>query len=477
MGNSLPPGVLRGMKKVLYIGKDDDIWESLRREARGLDWRRRDAEIVDQGAGRKFQLVIVAPDGEFGEKERAAMAAYRAEGTPFFVISPVETLRFAVQSLQAGAANYLVRSEGKERILAAVQEFLAVHKTYMPPEHQAAPDVEEGMVGKSPRIQDVFKLIGRIAHSHVSVLLRGESGTGKELVARLIHQNSPRRGRPFVVIDCAAIPHDLIENELFGHERGAYSGAEERSEGKFDLGNGGTVFMDEIAEMGLDLQSKILRVIQEGEFYRIGGQRAVRVDVRTIVATQSPLEELVRNHLFREDLYHRLNVITLSLPPLRERKGDIPLLVDHFVRKYCRELQIPEKRISQTLLDAFQEYHWPGNIRELENYVRRGLLMESGDVLTQAFLHHVPAFDGKGVREKNNNFTQLIGEKFILEELDWDQGELYDQMTSKVERVVFSLVLRSTKGNQVMAARILGISRNTLRVRLTELGLAGERFK
>jgi two-component system nitrogen regulation response regulator GlnG len=333
------------------------------------------------------------------------------------------------------------------------------------------------MVGKSQRIQEVFKLIGKIAHSNVSVLLRGESGTGKELVARLIHQNSPRRGEPFVVIDCAAIPHDLMENELFGHERGAYSGAEERSEGKFDFADGGTVFMDEIAELSLDLQSKILRVIQEGEFYRIGGQKAMTVNVRSIVATQSNLEELVKEEQFREDLYHRLNVITLYLPPLRDRKEDIPILVTHFVRKYCPELGIPEKKISKDLLAAFEKYHWPGNVRELENYVMRGLLMERGDFLTAAFLDEFPTFRKEEYPDKGSDFMHLLGDEFIQEELDWKKGALYRQATSKIERMLFDIVLTNTKGNQVTASKILGISRNTLRIRLNELGLIGKRFK
>ena len=465
------------MKKILYIGNADEVWTLMAKELRKFHVSRQETVQASGLEYLSFDLVILAPGGEFSEPMKETMRFFRLRRIPFFIISQIETLRFAVLSIQEGATQYFIRSEGKAKVISAIQRFLAKQKTYEGPVPEEASDAEEVIVGKSPKIQEVFKLIGKIANSNVSVLLRGERGTGKELVARLIHQNSPRRGKPFIVIDCAAIPHDLLENELFGHERGAYSGADERREGKFDMGNGGTVFMDEIAELGFDLQSKILRVIQESEFYRIGGQKPEKVDVRSIVATQSDLEELVKKNQFREDLYHRLNVITLSLPPLRERKEDIPLLVAHFVRKYCRDLGIPIKEISIDLLEAFQNYHWPGNVRELENYVRRGLVMERGNVLTDSYLHHIPAFGEAGRTGHESGFMQLIAEKFILEEIDWDRSNIYKQMIEKIERPLFSTVLKNRRGNQVTASKILGISRNTLRMRLAELGLEGEDFR
>ena len=463
------------MKTLTLVGPDEATARYLGRRLKQLrvdHVRHFDDFLLD---GRTIDLAVLVVDEDFPEPVLRTVRELNDNRIPFIVLSAVETMRAAVQAMRLGAFDYFLLSEDRDELVDAVLRRLEGRRTHR--SELAEDAVDDVMVGQSQKMQEVFKLIGKIAQSSVSVLLRGESGTGKELVARLIHMNSERRDAAFVVIDCAAIPRDLVENELFGHEVGAYSGAGNRILGKFDLANQGTLFLDEITELDLDLQSKILRVIQQGTFDRVGGTKSIQVDVRTIATTQEDLEGLVRDNLFRQDLYHRLNVITLHLPPLRERREDIPLLVHHFVRMHGRALKVGEREVSADLMARLTRYDWPGNVRELENIVKRALLLERGPVLTPRFLEEFPVPGDGPVDEEEVAFQRLVGDRFLTEELEWGQDDVYRQMTGKLERILLKLVLRHTRGNQVSASRLLGISRNTLRVKMSDLGYDSAQFR
>jgi two-component system nitrogen regulation response regulator GlnG len=330
------------------------------------------------------------------------------------------------------------------------------------------------LVGKSPRMQEVYKTIGRIAGTEVSVLLRGESGTGKEVVARAIHHYSRRAGKPFVAVSCAAIPATLLESELFGHERGAFTDAHQRRLGRFELAQGGTLYLDEIGDLGAELQPKLLRVLQEREFERVGGADPIRVDVRVVAATNRDLEAGIREGRFREDLYYRLNVVTLTLPALRERPEDIPFLVDHFLTKYAGELG--ERAVSAEALERLLGYGWPGNVRELENVVQHAMVMAAGGVILP---EHLPIAAGGAAPAPvvGGTLEQLVEQKLAecVRGLGTrESANLYDLMLGLIERPLLRAVLRETGGNQLRAAALLGINRNTLRKKLRALGLRAE---
>jgi two-component system nitrogen regulation response regulator GlnG len=326
------------------------------------------------------------------------------------------------------------------------------------------------LVGKSPRMQEVYKTIGRIAGTDVTVLLLGESGTGKEVVARAIHHYSRRAGKPFVAISCAAIPPTLLEAELFGHERGAFTDAHQRRLGRFELAHGGTIYLDEVGDMGPEIQPKLLRVLQERELERVGASEPIRVDVRVVAATNRDLEAMIREGRFREDLYYRLNVVSLTLPPLRERREDIPFLVDHFLGKYAAELG--ERALSAEALDRLSAYAWPGNVREMENVIQHAMVMAGGGVILP---EHLPIAAGPGVPPvRDGTLEALIHQK--LEDCvrglgTRESANLYELVLGLVERPLFMAVLRETGGNQLRAAALLGINRNTLRKKLRTLGL------
>ena len=305
-----------------------------------------------------------------------------------------------------------------------------------------------GMVGKSEPMRQIFEVIGTLAQAHCTVLLRGESGTGKELVAQAIHYSSQRAGNPFVPVNCAAIPESLLESELFGYEKGAFTGATTRKPGKFELASGGTIFLDEIADMSLAMQAKILRVIQERTFGRLGGTRPIKVDVRIIAATNKVLEELMRKKAFREDLYYRLNVVSIYLPALRERKKDIPLLVSHFLRKYNGVDDKNAKGISGQALKLLMDYDWPGNVRELENVIERAIVLGQGDMFLPSDL------------------SLKAGEKPLKSGVT---SSSVDISLAEAEKRLIEDTLKLTHWNQTKAARILRIHRNTLRRKVRRL--------
>jgi len=346
----------------------------------------------------------------------------------------------------------------------------------------AADDVDEradAIVGVCPAMQDVYKAIGRVAAQDVTVLISGDSGTGKELVARAVYQHSRRASGPFLPINCAAIPEQLLESELFGHEKGAFTGADRRRIGKFEQCSGGTLFLDEVGTMSPLTQSKLLRVLQDQTFERLGGNETIHTDVRVLAATNTNLEAGVAAGRFRLDLFYRLSVFTIHLPPLRERGNDLRLLVSHYLRRFNRELGKDVQGLAPQTLDVLRSYSWPGNVRELQSVLKQALLQAAGPVLLPDFLPAsvtgaAPAsMDAGGVEEGATRDGGL--EPFIEARLQAGTQELYAETLERMERLLLTRVLRHTGGNQLQAAKILGITRGSLRTKIRDLGIRIDR--
>ncbi|MDO9547393.1 MAG: sigma-54 dependent transcriptional regulator, partial [Candidatus Marinimicrobia bacterium] len=324
------------------------------------------------------------------------------------------------------------------------------------------------IIGRNPLMQDLYKMIGRVTGSDVNILLRGESGTGKELVARAIYQHSSRANRPFIAVNCAAIPESLLESELFGYEKGAFTGANRRKIGKFEQANGGTIFLDEIGDMTLATQSKVLRVLQEGRFEHLGGEESIQVNVRTIAATNRNLEKAIEESRFREDLYYRIKVVTMTLPPLRLRLNDIPDLANYFVNKNKTVMGKPQITLSSEALAAMNNYHWPGNVRELENIIKRAIVLSKSNVIATDLIIEEYQKNEKSTRK----FDILESSELrIHEKMEKFKGRLYKEIISETEKTLITHVLKQTHGNRVQAARILGISRVMLHKRIQELDI------
>jgi two-component system nitrogen regulation response regulator GlnG len=390
------------------------------------------------------------------------------------IITAQSTLENAVEAMKRGALDYLVKPFGMDAVQALVTKVLrtrALERELRSLRREVGRRSVPGdrLVGRSAALLEVFKTIGRVAGSDVPVLVTGESGTGKELVARAIHQASTRAEGPFIAVNAAAIPRELLESELFGHERGSFTGAIESRAGRFREARGGTLFLDEIGDMPLELQAKLLRVLQSGEVTSVGGRRPEHVDVRIVAATHRDLDVAVREGRFREDLLYRLRVVPLHIPPLRERPDDIGALAQHFVARYADELGTGPRLLAPNALERLLLHAWPGNVRELENAIKRALVLSTGEVLTPesfAFLS-APAAPA-GAEEADL-------EALVLREVDaaLASGEraLHEALLRRIERPLLERVLEHTGGNQLRAATLLGINRNTLRKKLTELGI------
>ena len=396
------------------------------------------------------------------------------------IMTAFGSLQAAVEAMKRGAYDYITKPFDFEELTLLVRRAIEV-KTLTQElnrlkarlkDHQ---DLDE-IVGTSQGMQGVFKLVGQVADSGATVLIQGESGTGKELIAQAIHKHSPRCHGPFITVNCAAIPRDLLESELFGHEKGAFTGAVATRRGKFELADRGTIFQDEIGEMAPALQTKILRVFEERRFERLGGEVPIAADVRILAATNRDLQVLVARGIFREDLFYRLNVVTITLPPLRERPEDIPLLVDHFLRLYAGAAR---KEVSPEALDCLLRYHWPGNVRELENVIKRAcLLARTRVILPEHFPEALQAAAGIPHPEGSVSSPGQLGRE-VRAELrrvgGKQDGHLYEHILSLAERPLLQVVLERVGGNQLKAAELLGINRNTLRKRMKQLGISGKR--
>ncbi|MFN4260714.1 MAG: sigma-54-dependent transcriptional regulator [Gemmataceae bacterium] len=406
---------------------------------------------------------------------------------PVIFITGHGTTDTAIEAMKVGAYEYMIKPLDLDRLRDLVNRAFAISRLMHGP---SSADVAyilsdklptESLVGSCAAMQEVYKAIGRVAPQDVTVLILGESGTGKELVARAIYHHSRRASGPFLAINSAALAETLLESELFGHEKGAFTGADKRRCGKFEQCTGGTLFLDEIGDMPMLTQSKILRVLQEQCFERVGGNETIRTDVRLIAATNRNLEQLVDQGLFRRDLYYRLSVFTIQLPPLRERKEDLPQLAEHFVRRFSRELSKEIHSIHPDTMDILQHYSWPGNLRELQSVLKQALLQATGPVLVPEFL---PALVRKNngvvhetIVERGSHTSQaaLDWEMFLNERLEAGTRDLYAEARRVLERDLLTRVLQYTHGNQLQAARMLGISRGNLRTKLRALGITIER--
>ena len=384
---------------------------------------------------------------------------------PVIVITAHSDLDSAVAAYQGGAFEYLPKPFDVDHAVELVRRAGADRAASR--EEPPRP-VLPSLIGQAAAMQEVFRAIGRLSGSSMTVLITGESGTGKELVARALHQHSPRASQPFVALNTAAIPAELLESELFGHEKGAFTGADSRRSGRFEQADRGTLFLDEIGDMSAALQTRLLRVLAEGEFYRVGGQVPVRVDVRVIAATNQDLAKGVADGSFREDLFHRLNVMRIRIPPLRERREDIPLLLEHYLRKAADELTVPAKTFSPEVLARFVAFEWPGNVRQLVNTCRRLTVVSPGREIRPSDLP--PEFGTVGPKSRAPAWTDMLA-AWAEHRLGTDEGPLLDQATAEFERTLIRVAMAHSGGHRQEAARLLGWGRNTLARKIRELGL------
>ena len=411
--------------------------------------------------------------------------------TPVIMMTAYGTTQTAIEAMKLGAYDYLLKPFDVPKLKQIIADALKAARdmkqvvSYEP--LLESEDYDLGIVGRSEQMQNVFKLIGQLSASDATALVTGESGTGKELVARAIYNHSQRSRQPFLAINCAAIPENLLESELFGHEKGAFTGASTQRIGKFEQCNKGTIFLDEIGDMTLATQTKILRVLQSGTFERVGGNQPVQVDVRVIAATNKPLEQAVAKREFREDLFYRLNVVRIEIPPLRERREDIRLLVNYFLKKFSAPPQAP-RSISADVVAALERHHWPGNVRELENVIRRALVVAKGEAI---LLPDLPAeVMGSGPAGAGLAATAPGASSAVTRRADgssnadiaslaralfqWARQERTLQVIPAVERELIIQALLETEGNQVQAAKLLGITRATLRKRVEKFHIKQE---
>lgn len=398
------------------------------------------------------------------------------------VMTAQDTMENAIEAMKRGAYDYITKPFDLEELKIILDKafetsLLKREIKRLKQSHQSKETEKINIIGKSKAIHEIYKTIGRIADQDVTVLIQGESGTGKELIARAIHYQGKRMYYPFITVNCSAIPENLFESELFGHRRGAFTGAHTDRAGFFEQAHKGTIFLDEIGDIPLDVQVKLLRVLQEKEIQRLGDNRLIPVDVRIIAATNKELEQEVLQGHFREDLFFRLNVVPLSLPPLRKRQSDIPDLIDYFLQKFAVEFNQERKQFAPDAMKHLQEREWKGNIRELENVVKRLVVLTPGDVITRYDLEEMQAASLS--LPINPHLKETEVEKFIEASLTSlllsvgsdDASNIYDTYLPLLERPLIKVLLRKTRGNQVQTAKLLGINRNTLRKKINELGI------
>lgn len=386
---------------------------------------------------------------------------------PVIIMTAYSDLESAVAAFQGGAFEYLPKpfdvEHAIELIRRALDESMRVDEAAQPSE--AVPEI----LGQAPAMQEVFRAIGRLSQSHTTVLITGESGSGKELVASALHRHSPRAAKPFIALNTAAIPKDLLESELFGHERGAFTGAQAQRRGRFEQADGGTLFLDEIGDMPAELQTRLLRVLADGQFYRVGGHQPIKVNVRVIAATHQDLETRVKEGLFREDLYHRLNVIRLRLPALRERREDIPLLARHFLQTSAREQGVEPKKLSDAALKYLSQLPWGGNVRQLQNVCHWLTVMAPGQNIDSADLPP-ELLSAEMAVMPGDNWTRLLAREADAALVRGEIG-IIDGLTQEFEKTLISVALKHTGGRRIEAANLLGLGRNTLTRKIQELGL------
>jgi two-component system, NtrC family, nitrogen regulation response regulator GlnG len=433
---------------------------------------------VDDGEGDLVITDVVMPD-ENGLDLIPRIKRVRPD-LRVIVMSAQSTLMTAVKAAQRGAFEYLPKPFDLQELLSVVGRALATPSEAV----VSAPEARDSderlpLIGRSPAMQEIYRTIARLTTADLTVMINGESGTGKELVARALHDYGKRRAGPFVAVNMAAIPRELIESELFGHERGAFTGALNRTQGRFEQANGGTLFLDEIGDMPPEAQTRLLRVLQEGEFTSVGGRQPIKANVRIIAATHRDLRNAIRQGQFREDLFYRLNVVPIRLPPLRERAEDIPLLARHFLER-AREDGLPSKLLDQGAVDRLKQHNWPGNVRELENLMRRlaALCPEetiTAEVIAAELADAAPpppvagTVTSSGPETLSKAVERHVKEFFATHNDGAGVTDVYDKILAEVERPLIRLTLAATRGNQIKAAAMLGLNRNTLRKKIRDL--------
>mgnify|MGYP000865099456 FL=1 len=431
---------------------------------------------VSQGEGDVVITDVVMPD-ENAFDLIPRIKKLRPE-LPIIVMSAQNTLMTALTAAEKGAYEYLPKPFDLTELVSVVGRALA-EPGRKPQRTPAEAEGEElPLIGRSPAMQEIYRALARLTQTDLTVMINGESGTGKELVARVLHDYGKRRAGPFVALNMAAIPRELIESELFGHEKGAFTGAQVRTQGRFEQAEGGTLFLDEIGDMPLEAQTRLLRVLQQGEYTTVGGRTPIKTNVRIIAATHRDLKAQIAQGLFREDLYYRLNVVPLRIPPLRERLDDIGDLARHFLRLAARE-GLGQKSIETAAIDRLKAHSWPGNIRELENFVRRLVALYPQDTLTAQIIEQElaeqvpppPAEQGGEARDLSELVERYLGGYFAGFGSELPPPGLYDRIIRQVEQPLLAAALAATRGNQIRAAELLGLNRNTLRARIKALNI------
>ncbi|MGF1528504.1 MAG: nitrogen regulation protein NR(I) [Candidatus Competibacterales bacterium] len=463
------------------MAKRDEVWvvdddhairwvleRALQRANIGVSTFENSGAVLD-ALGRRRPNALIAHIRMPGLAALGLLSRIRADHPrlPVIIMTAHSDLDSAVSAYQGGAFEYLPKPFDVDDAVALVQRACQTQ------DGETRDEVSEPMpeiIGEAPAMQEVFRAIGRLSRSHITVLINGESGTGKELVARALHRHSPRANRPFIALNMAAIPRDLLESELFGHERGAFTGAQTARQGRFEQADGGALFLDEIGDMPPELQTRLLRVLAEGEFYRVGGHTPTKVDVRVIAATHQDLERRVQQGQFREDLFHRLNVIRIQLPPLRERREDIPLLLRHFLQCAAAELAVEPKQLRTETEQFLTQLDWPGNVRQLENLCRWLTVMASG---RDVFLDDLPAElrVPQGVVNQGEVDWSDALRSWAGKSLAKGEHHLLNTALPTFERILISVALEHTGGRRQDAARLLGWGRNTLTRKIKELNL------
>lgn len=416
-------------------------------------------KIVEKGNINLILLDIMLPD--FDGIDLLRQIKDINKNIEVIMVTAIKTVKTAIQAMKLGAYDYITKPFNVDEVVSSIEKCLEKQKlvrevTYLRAE-LSKPFVFDNLVGGSEEMRQLYEMVKEVAKSNTTVLVTGESGTGKELIARAIHFNSPRKDNPFIAVDCATLPDNLVESELFGHEKGAFTDANTQKNGRFELANEGTVFLDEIGNLKPDVQSKILRAIEEKEIQRVGGTEIIKIDVRIISATNIDLKKAVEEGKFREDLYYRLNVIPVFLPPLRERKEDIPVLIEHFLKTYNQQFRKKIKGFSPLAMEYLLNYHWPGNVRELRNIVERLVALEKDEIIGQ---ERLPLDILLAYKKGGKLLPKEISLKIAREEF---------------ERQFILGILEKTNWNQSEAARLLGVHRNTLLYKMSLLGIKGSR--
>ena len=432
-------------------------------------------KLIESNKGDVLITDVMLPDGELFDI-LPQIVEYR-ENLPVIVVSAKNNLQTAISATKQGAYEYLPKPFDLDELQKLIKKALESKQNLKNKTKIRNESEKQLIVGRSPAMQDLYKSIARLSQNDLTVMIYGESGTGKELVAKALHKYSTRSEKPFIAINMAAIPNDLIESELFGHEKGSFTGAHQKSDGKFKLAEKGTLFLDEIGDMPIDAQTRLLRVLQEGEFTPIGGKEKIQADTRIIAATHKNLSNLIEKGEFREDLFYRLNVVPISIPPLRERKEDIPELVNHFLDK-AKDLQLEPKKFTTESFQILEKYQWPGNVRELENFILKlCALYTDENIMNEDLAEEILNLQklDQQMLDTENQFSKIL-ENYLSRNINKInkeyQGDVYNYFVTELEKVLLLEVLKNKNGNQLKAAELLGLNRNTLRKKITELNIS-----